>query len=135
MCLLADKESIDSVLSSRSDSLDKHASIKILEREFDVEHMREWAPKLDGRYTGSFKVSPDFLPSLDGHLDEDASYGQHGSPSTWYLKTERMTDGVLRKTINILDDDFGSDPVYLGESSDDASDNGGNASEAQRDEL
>ena len=135
MCLLADKESIDSVLSSRSDSLDKYDSIKIVERGFDVEHMREWAPKLDGRYTGSFKVSPDFLPNLDGHFDEDASYGQNGSPSTWYLKTERTIGGVLRKTMNNPDDDFGRDPVYLGESSDDASDNGGNESEAQRDEL
>lgn len=136
VCLVADKESIDSVLASPPDSLDHHASFKILEREFDVDNMREWAPKLVGRYTGSFKVSPDFLPRLDSHLDEDSSYGQHGSPSTWYLKTERATDGVLRESMNINpDDDYGRDPINLGESSDEESDDSEDERGAHRDEL
>jgi hypothetical protein len=136
VCLVADKESIDSVLSSPPDALDEHASIKVLERELDIENMREWAPKLVGRYTGSFKVSPEFLPKLDGNLDEDSSWGQQGSPSTWYLKTEKTTDGVLREGINIKpDDDYGRDPVNLGESSDEESGASEDYNGAHRDEL
>ncbi|KAJ4985248.1 hypothetical protein SVAN01_09290 [Stagonosporopsis vannaccii] len=137
VCLLADKETIGSVLSSSPDSLDQYASIKLLEREFDVEHMREWAPKLVDRYTGSFKVSPDFLSNLDSHLDEDSSYGQHGSPSTWYLKTERTADGVLRESMNskLDDEDHSGDPMNLGESTDEGSDDIEGELGARRDEL
>ena len=118
VCLVADKEAIDSVLNNPLDAIDSHASIKVLERGFDIEDMREWAPKLLGRYTGSFRISPEFLPNLDGNLDEDASYGQHGSASTWYLKAERTADGVLRDGMDVSQDDYGRDPVNLGEDSD-----------------
>lgn len=132
VCLVADKETIDSVLADSSDTLDETASLTLLEREFDEEDMRRWAPKLFGRYKGSFKVSPNYLPSLDGVLSTDDSYGQPGSPSTWFLRASRTQDGVFRRQNKaIVDEDFGRDPENLGEdSSDEESEEGGG-----RDEL
>jgi hypothetical protein len=42
VCLIADKETIDSVLADTSDDLDHTASIKVLARRFDEEDMRKW---------------------------------------------------------------------------------------------
>ena len=118
VCLLADKESIDSVLADTSDTLDQSASIKLLDRTFDEEDMRQWAPKLVGRYAGSFYVSPNYLPSLEGVFDEDDSYGQPGHPSTWYMRAARTQDGVMRRRNDALVNEyFGKDPVNLGEDS------------------
>jgi hypothetical protein len=120
VCLVADKETIDSVLADTSDDLDETASIKLLDRRFDEQDMRKRAPKLLGRYTGSFKVSPHYLPSLGGALYRDVSYGQPGHPSTWYLRTLKTRDGVFReKNHAIVDEDFGKDPPNLGEDSSD----------------
>jgi len=120
VCLLADKHTIDSVLADTSDTSDETASIKMLERDFDEQNMQRWAPKLIGRYTGTFAVSPAFLPSLEGRLHEDAGYGQFGSPSTWFLTASRTSDGVLRyQNPNKLDQEQGADPINLRDSSSD----------------
>ncbi|ORY12425.1 hypothetical protein BCR34DRAFT_613993 [Clohesyomyces aquaticus] len=120
VCLVADKETIDSVLADTSKNVDERASIKVLDRRFDEQEMRTEAPKLVGRYTGSFKVSPFYLPSLDGNLWEDDSYGQPGHPATWYLRTLKTGDGVFRQNNHpIVIEDDGKDPINLGADSSD----------------
>ncbi|KAF2472980.1 uncharacterized protein BDR25DRAFT_341746 [Lindgomyces ingoldianus] len=137
VCLVADKETIDSVLADTSHNLDEIAFIKLLDRHFDEQDMRKWAPKLVGRYTGSFKVSPHYLPSLDGVLTEDDSYGQPGHSSTWYLRAAKMQDGVFRQQNHaVVDEDFGKDPINLGEdSSDEESEESADGDSDVRDEL
>jgi hypothetical protein len=120
VCLVVDKETIDSVLASSSSQLDKTSSIKVLQREFDEADMRKWAPKLVCRYTGSFRISPKFLPTLDGRLDEDASYAHPGNPSYWCLVAARTTHGVLRERSRALTyDNAGGDLISMGKSSSD----------------
>jgi hypothetical protein len=103
VCLVVDKETIDSVLASSSSQLDKTSSIKVLQREFDEADMRKWAPKLVCRYTGLFRISPEFLPTLDGRLDEDASYAHPGNleeiQQVWAKVVAMKNQRGARKTL------------------------------------
>jgi hypothetical protein len=57
---------------------------------------------------------------LGGIFDRDDSYGQPGHASTWYLRASRTKDGVFREHNHVMvDEDFGKDPIDLGEDSSD----------------